>query len=73
MEKSDFDSITTRVRHLQENIAELQRNYDQMTLNVKFSGNVQHVYPTFVVASIGTSIAQEWLTIGDPERKGSAS
>ncbi|KAL8541529.1 hypothetical protein ACS0TY_002703 [Phlomoides rotata] len=36
----DFDSITTRVRHLRENIAELQRNYDQLTLNVKVSGNV---------------------------------
>ncbi|KAL8529663.1 hypothetical protein ACS0TY_006917 [Phlomoides rotata] len=35
MEQSDFDSITTRVRHLRENIAELHRNYDQLTLNVK--------------------------------------
>ncbi|KAL8554124.1 hypothetical protein ACS0TY_002375 [Phlomoides rotata] len=35
MEQSDFDSITTRVRHLRENIVELQRNYDQLTLNVK--------------------------------------
>ncbi|KAL8525875.1 hypothetical protein ACS0TY_015201 [Phlomoides rotata] len=52
MEKSDFDSITTRVRHLQENIAELQRNYDQMTLNVKFSGNVQHVNLDIVQTSI---------------------
>ncbi|KAL8547315.1 hypothetical protein ACS0TY_006876 [Phlomoides rotata] len=41
MEQSDFDSITTRVRHLRENIAELHRNYDQLTLNVKVSGNVQ--------------------------------
>ncbi|KAL8461016.1 hypothetical protein ACS0TY_032484 [Phlomoides rotata] len=35
MEQSDFDSITTRVRHLRENITELQKNYDQLTLNVK--------------------------------------
>ncbi|KAL8507567.1 hypothetical protein ACS0TY_018198 [Phlomoides rotata] len=41
MEQSDFDSITTRVRHLREKIVELQKNYDQLTLNVKVSGNVQ--------------------------------
>ncbi|KAL8463256.1 hypothetical protein ACS0TY_034047 [Phlomoides rotata] len=35
MEQSDFDSITARVRHLRENIAELQKNYDQLILNVK--------------------------------------
>ncbi|KAL8488791.1 hypothetical protein ACS0TY_024450 [Phlomoides rotata] len=37
----EFDTITTSVRHLQENIMELQKNYDQLTLNVKVGGNIQ--------------------------------
>ncbi|KAL8541030.1 hypothetical protein ACS0TY_002354 [Phlomoides rotata] len=46
MEQYEFDSITTRARHLRENIAELQRNYDQLTLNVKVpeSGKVDSAY-----------------------------
>ncbi|KAL8510026.1 hypothetical protein ACS0TY_017019 [Phlomoides rotata] len=52
MEQSDFDSITTRVRHLRENITELQKNYDQLTLNAKVSGNVQQANLDIVQAFI---------------------
>ncbi|KAL8464888.1 hypothetical protein ACS0TY_034391 [Phlomoides rotata] len=52
MEQSDFDSITTRVRHLRENITELQKNYDQLTLNVKVNGNVQQANLDIVQTSI---------------------
>ncbi|KAL8549295.1 hypothetical protein ACS0TY_008228 [Phlomoides rotata] len=52
MEQSDFDSITTRVRHLRENIAELQKNYDQLTLNIKVSGNTQQANLDIVQTSI---------------------
>ncbi|KAL8457996.1 hypothetical protein ACS0TY_035752 [Phlomoides rotata] len=52
MEQYDFDSITTRVRHLRENVTELQRNYDQLTLNVKVSGNVQQANLDIVQTSI---------------------
>ncbi|KAL8481207.1 hypothetical protein ACS0TY_027651 [Phlomoides rotata] len=69
MEQSNFDSITTRVRHLRENIAELQKNYNQLTLNVKVSGNVQQANLDIVQ----TSINGVRLTISDPERKGKAN
>ncbi|KAL8470647.1 hypothetical protein ACS0TY_033271 [Phlomoides rotata] len=46
MEQSDFDSITARVRHLRENIAELQKNYDQLILNVKVSGKLKSGSPS---------------------------
>ncbi|KAL8493819.1 hypothetical protein ACS0TY_024837 [Phlomoides rotata] len=52
MEQFDFDSIITRVRHLRENIAELQRNYDQLTLNIKVSGNVQLANLNIIQTSI---------------------
>ncbi|KAL8540015.1 hypothetical protein ACS0TY_001565 [Phlomoides rotata] len=52
MEQSEFDTITTRVRHLRENITELQKNYDQLTLNVKVSGYVQQVNLDNVQTSI---------------------
>ncbi|KAL8533786.1 hypothetical protein ACS0TY_009977 [Phlomoides rotata] len=62
MEQSDFDSITTRVRHLRENIAELQKNYGQLTLNVKLSGNVQQANLDIVQTSIhGFKYAQHLL------------
>ncbi|KAL8483470.1 hypothetical protein ACS0TY_026236 [Phlomoides rotata] len=62
MEQSDFDSITTRVRHLRENIAELERNYNQLTLNVKVSGNVQQANLDIVQISIhGVRYAQHLL------------
>ncbi|KAL8539272.1 hypothetical protein ACS0TY_001050 [Phlomoides rotata] len=35
MEPSEADSIITRVRHLRENVVELQKEFDQLTLNVK--------------------------------------
>ncbi|KAL8543269.1 hypothetical protein ACS0TY_003984 [Phlomoides rotata] len=35
IEQSEVDTITTMVRHLRENITELQKNYNQLTLNVK--------------------------------------
>ncbi|KAL8552943.1 hypothetical protein ACS0TY_001568 [Phlomoides rotata] len=52
MEQSEFDTITTRVRHLRENITKLQKNYDQLTLNVKVSGYVQQVNLDNVQTSI---------------------
>ncbi|KAL8531836.1 hypothetical protein ACS0TY_008439 [Phlomoides rotata] len=62
MEQSDFDSITTRVRHLRENITELQKNYDQLTLHVKVSGNVQQADLDIVQTSIhGVGYAQRML------------
>ncbi|KAL8547243.1 hypothetical protein ACS0TY_006819 [Phlomoides rotata] len=62
MEQSDFDSITTRVRHLRENITELQKNYDQLTLNTKVSGNVQQADLDIVQTSIhGVGYAQRML------------
>ncbi|KAL8479923.1 hypothetical protein ACS0TY_026750 [Phlomoides rotata] len=62
MEQSDFDSITTRVRHLRENIAELEMNYNQLTLNVKVSGNVQQANLDIVQISIhGVRYAQHLL------------
>ncbi|KAL8511314.1 hypothetical protein ACS0TY_017933 [Phlomoides rotata] len=63
MEQSDFDSITTRVRHLRENITELQKNYDQLTLNAKVSGNVQQADLDIVQTSIhGVGYAQRHRT-----------
>ncbi|KAL8543220.1 hypothetical protein ACS0TY_003940 [Phlomoides rotata] len=62
MKQSDLDSITTRVRHLLENIAEFQRNSDQLTLNVKVSGNVQQANLDTVQTSInGIRYAQHLL------------
>ncbi|KAL8509467.1 hypothetical protein ACS0TY_016615 [Phlomoides rotata] len=63
MEQSDFDSITTRfVRHLREIIAQLQKNYDQLALNAKVSGNVQHANLDIVQTSInGVRYAQHLL------------
>ncbi|KAL8552060.1 hypothetical protein ACS0TY_000938 [Phlomoides rotata] len=62
MEQPNFDSITTRVRHLRENITELQKNYDQLTLHVKVSGNVQQVGLDIVQTSIhGVRYAQRML------------
>ncbi|KAL8462042.1 hypothetical protein ACS0TY_033208 [Phlomoides rotata] len=52
IEQSDFDFIPTRVRHLRENVAELQRNYNQLTLNVKVSGNIQQANLDTVQTSI---------------------
>ncbi|KAL8499774.1 hypothetical protein ACS0TY_019665 [Phlomoides rotata] len=62
MEQSDFDSITTRVRHLRENVTELQKNYDELTLHVKVSGNVQQADLDIVQTSIhGVGYAQRML------------
>ncbi|KAL8501870.1 hypothetical protein ACS0TY_021109 [Phlomoides rotata] len=62
MEQCDFNSITTKVRNLRENIAELHKNYDQLTLNVKVSGNVQHANLDIVQTSIhGVRYAQHLL------------
>ncbi|KAL8459388.1 hypothetical protein ACS0TY_036762 [Phlomoides rotata] len=62
MEQYEFDSITTRVRHPRENIAELQNNNDQLTLNVKVSGNVQQANLDTVQTSInGIKYAQYLL------------
>ncbi|KAL8457015.1 hypothetical protein ACS0TY_035016 [Phlomoides rotata] len=62
MDQSDFDSITTKVRHLRENIAELQMNYDQLTLNAKVSGNVQQANLDIIQTSIhGVRYAQRLL------------
>ncbi|KAL8480464.1 hypothetical protein ACS0TY_027120 [Phlomoides rotata] len=47
MEQSDFDFNTTRVRHLREKIVELQKNYDQLTLNVK--NQERQILPTQVL------------------------
>ncbi|KAL8541378.1 hypothetical protein ACS0TY_002582 [Phlomoides rotata] len=62
MEQSDFDSITTRLRHLRENNVELQKNYDQLTVNAKVSGNVQQANLDIVQTSIhGVRYAQRML------------
>ncbi|KAL8482639.1 hypothetical protein ACS0TY_025615 [Phlomoides rotata] len=50
-----FNSIWNHdgwLRHLRENIMELQRNYDQLTLNVKVNGNVQQANLDAVQTSI---------------------
>ncbi|KAL8506436.1 hypothetical protein ACS0TY_017356 [Phlomoides rotata] len=62
MEQSDFDSITTKDRHPQENISELQRNYDQPTLNVKVSGTTQQAnLDTVQTSNNGIRYAQHLL------------
>ncbi|KAL8518422.1 hypothetical protein ACS0TY_009706 [Phlomoides rotata] len=52
LKQSEFDTNTTRVKHLQENITELQKKYDQLTLNVKVSVNVQQANLDTVQTSI---------------------
>ncbi|KAL8520561.1 hypothetical protein ACS0TY_011188 [Phlomoides rotata] len=58
MEQSDFYSITIRVRHLRENIAKLQMNYDQLTLKVKVKMYDQHL--------LWQALERRLLKIGSP-------
>ncbi|KAL8555633.1 hypothetical protein ACS0TY_003438 [Phlomoides rotata] len=61
MEQFEFDTITTRVRHLRENITELLKNYDQLTLNVKVSRKIHQVNLDTVQTSINVVRYAQYL------------
>ncbi|KAL8456863.1 hypothetical protein ACS0TY_034917 [Phlomoides rotata] len=75
MEPSKYDSIITRVRHLRENVAELQKEFDQLILNVKVSGTIQQANLDNIQNSIhGVRYTQHqlWFALEGPLlRKGS--
>ncbi|KAK4392624.1 hypothetical protein Sango_2040200 [Sesamum angolense] len=72
MEGSEANSVMLRLRHLRENLEELDREFGRLAVNVQVAGQVQRADLDKVQTNIRSSTAL-WNALQEPIRKASPS
>ncbi|KAL0297940.1 UNVERIFIED_CONTAM: hypothetical protein Sangu_2461700 [Sesamum angustifolium] len=76
MEASEANSIMLRLRHLRENLEELNKKFGRLAVNTQVAGQIQRAYLDTVQIAIRTTMvasASLWNDLQEPIRKVSSS